>query len=377
METKLCSECKRELLRNTDYYFKKKDTKDGFTNKCKECQGYKFTDKLTRIPKEGHKFCIKCDRELPADARYFPVDKSCKNGIRGVCRECGKDGHFMEDNYTPKRVWSEEENEFFIKIYPHYTTLELIEYFYPNETKVTIEDRAYRLGCTNTKTKLTLNRSRESRREKTSGENSPNWGVPKPYSVRKKISLANKRYYKKNPHPWLGRKMSDETKLKISKHKKAEKAWVGIDNPRHKDPLFGKRNGRWKGGRTPLYFELRSETRQWQLDSMRCCNYKCVITNGEFDHVHHLYPFRKIVDEVFEILKLDQRPTVADYIEEDFNKIKDEMHKLHKKYGHGVCLRKDVHKLFHDLYGYTNNTPEQFKEFKIRYKVGEFGKILS
>lgn len=375
MEIKVCSKCKRELPKNTDYYFKKKDTKDGFTNRCKECQGYSYTDKLTKVPKEGCRFCIKCDRELPADVRYFPIDKSCKDGIRNVCRECGKDGRFMEDNYTPKRVWTVEENEFFIKMYPYYTTSELVEYFYPNETKETIEDRAYRLGCTNIKTKSTLSRGRELQKEKVSGKNSPYWGVSKPYSVRKKISVANKEYYKNNPHPSLGRKMSDETRLKISKYRKERKIWVGKDNPRYKDPLFGKRNGRWKGGRTLLYFELRSETRQWQLKSMKHCNYKCVITDGEFDHIHHLYPFRKIIDEVFENLNLNQRPTVADYTEEEFNNIKYEMCVLHKKYGYGVCLRKDIHKLFHDLYGYIGNTPEQFEEFKIRYKSGEFDEM--
>lgn len=377
MKMKICSKCGRELPKNTDYYFKKKDTKDGFTNRCKECQGYGFTNKLTKIPKEGHKFCIKCDRELPVDARYFPIDKACKDGIRNVCRECGKDGHFMEDNYTPKRVWTKEENKLFVKIYPHYTTSELIEYFYPSETKKTIEDRACRLACTNTKTKLALNRSRELQREKVSGENNPNYGKPMSLESRIKLSKSLKEYYKYNPGSRLGSEVSAETREKLSKWRKERKIWAGKNNPRHKNPLFGSRNGRWEGGKTPLYFELRSETRQWQLESMKHCDYKCVVTNGEFDHIHHLYPFRKIIDEVFENLNLDQRRKVADYTEEDFNRIKDEMHRLHKEYGFGVCLRKDIHKLFHDLYGYTNNTPEQFEEFKARYRLGEFNEALS
>lgn len=146
MELKECKQCKEMLPMNTDYYFKKKDTKDGFTNKCKACQGHSYTNKLAKIPKDGHKFCIKCDRELKSTFSYFPPDKGCKDGLRNVCRECEKDGHFMNEEYTPKKWWSEEDNRRFIELYPHYTNKELIEIHYPEETEKSLWDKAYRLG---------------------------------------------------------------------------------------------------------------------------------------------------------------------------------------------------------------------------------------
>lgn len=49
---------------------------------------------------------------------------------------------------------------------------------------------------------------------------------------------------------------------------------------------------------------------------------------------------------------------------------------LNYKSGIGVPLSRKLHKLFHVLYGLTNNNELQFKEFKIRFSQGEFYKVL-
>jgi hypothetical protein len=140
--------------------------------------------------------------------------------------------------------------------------------------------------------------------------------------------------------------------------------------------FIGSNNPSYKGGRTPLYDHLRKTIDPWKRDSMERCNYKCVITGGEFDIVHHLYPFNKILQETIDALNLIIHKNIGDYTEEELKIIENTCLELHYKYGFGVCLREDIHILFHRLYEKGNNTPEQFEEFKQRYWNGEFKEVI-
>lgn len=129
----------------------------------------------------------------------------------------------------------------------------------------------------------------------------------------------------------------------------------------------GENNHSWKNGITPILNHLRGVIKEWKKNSMSSCGYKCIITGECFDVIHHLYSFNKIVQEAFDNLKLDIRECVNKYSEEEINKLENEVILLHEKYPLGVCLTKQVHNLFHSFYGYGNNTPDQFEEFKTNY----------
>jgi hypothetical protein len=375
IKTKVCKQCERDFPLNTDYYFKKCDTKDGFSRKCKECQGTKFTNKLTHIPKDGYKFCIKCDRELLVDIKYFPPDKTCPDGLRNVCRECGKDGYFMGDDYKIKHFWTNEEEKLFVEVYPNFMNEELIQLYFPNESLKSLTDKAFKLGKIN-KTEKTMQRMYKLQSERYSGENSWLYGIPKSEESKRKISLSRMGRFKGKDSYWFGRKRSEKQKQQISFRRKGE--WAGDKNPRHINPLNGAKNGRWVGGISNLSSYLRRKINDWKYDSLKSNNFKCFITgiNDGSLVVHHLYSFSKIVRESLNIVKLPLYSEVSMYTNDQLKELEDKCVELHYKKGLGKPIIGSLHKLFHIEMGNLIIDNGELEEFREKYMNFEFDNIL-
>jgi hypothetical protein len=139
----------------------------------------------------------------------------------------------------------------------------------------------------------------------------------------------------------------------------------------------GENNWNWKGGISSIGNYLRNSIINWKKDSMVKSQYKCVITDKRFDVVHHLYGFDLILKETFEVTGIPIGAEISDYNDNELEELKDVCLYLHDKYPLGVCLSDEIHELFHKEYGYGNNTPEQFDQFKSRYKNGEFIQVQS
>lgn len=87
---KVCTKCNRELPGTTFYFFRHKKMKDGLNSACKECEGHRFKEprKIPTSEKENYKICSKCHRELPETSEYFFKRKNGKNGLNSCCKEC-------------------------------------------------------------------------------------------------------------------------------------------------------------------------------------------------------------------------------------------------------------------------------------------------
>jgi len=125
----------------------------------------------------------------------------------------------------------------------------------------------------------------------------------------------------------------------------------------------GENNNMWQGGIDETNHHLRSMLYYWKQESLEKFDYKCCISGINSNlQIHHAYPFRNIVQDVFNELNIEIQPRVCDYIKEDLIKIEELFLQKHKG-KIGYPLTKELHNEFHMLYGTRNNTESDFYEF--------------
>lgn len=121
---------------------------------------------------------------------------------------------------------------------------------------------------------------------------------------------------------------------------------------------------------------IRKNNNEWKTESMVSCDYKCYLTGRKFNDIHHVYGFNLILDETLDELDIDKEKSFDNYKEDELNLILIMFIENQYKYPLGVCLNKDVHILFHQIYGYGNNTPDQWYRFEVDFKNGVYNDIL-
>jgi hypothetical protein len=125
-----------------------------------------------------------------------------------------------------------------------------------------------------------------------------------------------------------------------------------------------------------LFNFLRGKIIDWKKDSIKNCDYKCVLSKGKFNAVHHLYPFHKIVYETLISLNLPLHKYVNEYSNDELVEIIKICLEMHYNHGLGVCLDQKYHSFFHQIYGYSNTTEEDFNDFKQKFYNFEFDDLL-
>lgn len=298
---------------------------------------------------EGSRHCKKCQRDLPNDSLHFPYDKSCKDKLRNVCRECNpKYKRFLEVGHRTNEEWSDEDLELLESIYKDYTNNEIIEKFFPNRTIRSLETISSKYGF-NHKSEETLDRGR-----KFGAMNNPmcQKGLIFSEEHKQNISIgARKRY--ENPEQ---RELARQNAIKRG-------LGVGDSNPIHINPLYGEKNGRWKGGASALIEQLRRDIIDWKKDSSEFCNYKCIFTGGRFQNIHHIISFNSLLDKALDITCLERRSKISDYSNEEYENLKTCLIELHNQTLFGACLCEELHELFHKEYTYYDSTIDDFMDF--------------
>lgn len=176
--------------------------------------------------------------------------------------------------------------------------------------------------------------------------------------------------------------IKSKLKLECNEHGVFEMTWSNL-YMRKRCPecgwelMKGENHHSWNGGITSIRKCLREILTDWKKETLIGNEFKCILTTTKSEiEVHHLYSFDLIIEDVFKELNLKLKANIGDYSNEELDLIKETTILHHGKHGLGVCLTKNLHKIFHEIYGWGNNNPSQFEEFIIRYKFGELDELL-
>lgn len=109
---------------------------------------------------------------------------------------------------------------------------------------------------------------------------------------------------------------------------------------------------------------IRGRLVPWTKQIKQDNNFTCAITGMRTKIIiHHIRGFNLILNEAIEKINFPIYNSVGDYSDEQLDKVFDVFYNLQESYKSYVCLTESVHKQFHSIYGYGNNTEEQWNEF--------------
>lgn len=120
---------------------------------------------------------------------------------------------------------------------------------------------------------------------------------------------------------------------------------------------------------------FRGQIGEWKQRSMEHCNYQCIVTHSKNFQVHHLINFKSILNEAYNVMDemgLLKSFKITDYSNEEIVRLIEVFKEIHSTYPLGICVRKDLHDLFHSIYGRIGNNELQWNEFVTNYKMGVY-----
>lgn len=109
---------------------------------------------------------------------------------------------------------------------------------------------------------------------------------------------------------------------------------------------------------------IRKHTKSWRNRIISLNGGKCQLTGSSQNIVlHHIRGFNLLVEELSQLLDLDDSKPINDYTNEELDFIVEQFLILQDSYREYICITEEIHKKFHEIYGYGYNTKEQWQLF--------------
>lgn len=115
---------------------------------------------------------------------------------------------------------------------------------------------------------------------------------------------------------------------------------------------------------------LRGQIHQWKKQSSEKCNFQCILTGSKNFVIHHIISFNIIVKNFILDSNIKLKDNFEDYTADELNNIANAFLEYHNKYPLGVCIERNLHMKFHQMYGDINNE-EQWNIFVEKFNKGE------
>ena len=271
------------------------------------------------------------DEEIKILKQYYEIDISKVQDLlpnrsyKSICTKAQRIG------IKNREFWSDEEMKKLSELYPNYPIDDILKYF-PNRSKYSIIHEAGKLNI-----------------------QSYDYN---PYTKEEDDYIINN--WKLKPDIILGKELG-RTKASIKVRRHFLKLYR-----RDMDSLTYESLSKY----------IRGNIQYWKNASMNDCDYKCIFTGSKEFQIHHLYGVSNILNDIINKYNFNVYDNFSDYKEEELHKILDAFVVEQNKYPLGVCISKDIHVLFHSLYGQYYNTPEQWYQFEKDFRIGVYDDIL-
>lgn len=383
IETKKCAYCDKIF---TSYK----------SRKSKYCSTDCYNKSRKRMIKYDKKKCPICGNNFQTyhhNQKYCSSEccgKSQQKRITCTCDNCGKtlskkNCEFRNHNFCSLNCryeynkWSDSDSQIVVDYYGKIKTREIQSMLSKSYSLKAINNQAIKLG-------LTSDRAWSKEEEKIVFDNYEKISrkellklLPKRTSIsiyRKAQELGLNSYY------YLSRKYSDD-EIKYLQNNYLDKSDEELSKYLNRSVYGIQQHLTILGLHRPIdtkqlcYKELssfiRARIQTWRNNVREKNNYTCEITGSRTNIiVHHCRGFNLLLNEAIESIGFEIKENFNDYNIDELEELVEIFLDIQEKYGEYVCINEDIHRLFHNQYGYGNNTMQQWAEFVDNYHKGYY-----
>lgn len=353
----------------------------------RECM-YEFKRNNGKLKYKYCEFCGEKFRPSYSGQIFCSVEcrvKSTENKIECKCDFCGKTFYRIASevdknkrHYCSKEChhsdigWTDDEIEILKLNYGKISNKDIYILLNKNRSNSEIRRKAISLGLSNNKEwsddeinilkenyscisceeimKMLPNRTMESIRGQARKLNLKSF-----YYLSRRYTEEENEYLKENFLQYTNAELAqhlNRTESAIAQHLCVLKLYRPID----------------KKGYDSIAEYIRAKLTPWKNKIRAERNYTCEITGCKSNIiVHHIRGLNLILDESINKINFPIYENMYEYSEEQIDELFDTFFELQELYNSYICITEDIHKKFHNIYGYGNNTEEQWDDFINKY----------